>query len=55
MASIAFCITLTSQVIPKRHKDSFGFVQWAELMGLTPLAPLETFAFARKTGPNAIL
>ena len=32
MASIVFCITLTS-LIPKRDKGSFGFVQWVEAMG----------------------
>jgi hypothetical protein len=52
MASIAFCIPLTSQVTTKRHKDSFGFVPWVEPTGLTPLAPLETLP--GKVGPNAI-
>jgi hypothetical protein len=27
-------------MIPKRHKDSFGFVHWVEPMGLTPLTYL---------------
>jgi hypothetical protein len=40
MASIAFRIPITSQVRPKRHKDSFGFVQWVEPMGFLTCARL---------------